>query len=205
MSALRRFTTVFGTGTGGPTAHCCTRTYACSPINRIPAGEVCVQVASDESGTAWAGRAGLRGGDGVRPRRRWALTTERLGLPREKNNTYEQGKVRKSLGRWRTSQLRRLRGVHLSPLVPVVYWGPYQLKAGGWAILGSVSRLDAFSASPVRTWLPGDAPGGTAYTPAVRPPRSSRTRGGSPHPSGCPRRIETELSHDVLNPARVPL
>jgi hypothetical protein len=128
-----------------------------------------------------------------------------LGMPREENNTVEQGKVRKSLGRWRTSQLRRLRGVHLSPLNPVVYWGPYQLKAGGGAILGSVSRLDAFSASPVRTWLPGDAPGGTAYTPAVRPPRSSRTRGGSPHPSGCPRRIETELSHDVLNPARVPL
>ena len=24
--ALRRFTTVFGTGTGGSTAHCCTRT-----------------------------------------------------------------------------------------------------------------------------------------------------------------------------------
>ena len=128
-----------------------------------------------------------------------------LGLPREKNNTYEQGKVRKSLGRWRTSQLRRLRGVHLSPLIPVVYWGPYQVEPGGGAILGTVSRLDAFSASPVRTWLPGDAPGGTAYTPAVRPPRSSRTRGGSPHPSGCPRRIETELSHDVLNPARVPL
>ena len=25
--ALRRFTTVFGTGTGGPTAHYCTRTW----------------------------------------------------------------------------------------------------------------------------------------------------------------------------------
>ena len=28
VSALRRFTTVFGTGTGGPTAHYCTRTFA---------------------------------------------------------------------------------------------------------------------------------------------------------------------------------
>ena len=39
----------------------------------------------------------------------------------------------------------------------------------------------------------------------VRPPRSSRTRGQL---SSIPlrlRRIGTELSHDVLNPARVPL
>src|SRR6185437_14771366 len=84
VSALRRFTTVFGTGTGGPTAHYCTRTYACSPINRIPAGRVRLQGANDESGTARAGRAGLRGGDGVRPRRRWARATKRLGVAARK-------------------------------------------------------------------------------------------------------------------------
>ena len=190
MSALRRFTTVFGTGTGGPTAHYCTRTFAA--IGKI-----------DKSEEAH-GAERPRGYREIRPRRRGTRETRSLGWSGGRRK-HGESRVRKSLGRWRTSQLRRLRGVHLSPLIPVVYWGPYQLKAGGWAILGSVSRLDAFSASPVRTWLPGDAPGGTAYTPAVRPPRSSRTRGGSPHPSGCPRRIETELSHDVLNPARVPL
>src|SRR3954453_22650648 len=45
----------------------------------------------------------------------------------------------------------------------------------------------------------------TTGAPAVRPPRSSRTRGSPPQPPTRPWRIETELSHDVLNPARVPL
>ncbi len=139
----------------------------------------------------------------IRPRRRKApccklACARRTISPRQKI-------IRKPLGRWRTSQLRRLPGVHLSPRFPVVCWGPYPVKPGGWAILRTASRLDAFSASPVRTWLPGYAPGGTAHAPAVRPPRSSRTKGGASHPSRCPRRIETELSHDVLNPARVPL
>src|SRR5437870_8415028 len=75
----------------------------------------------------------------------------------------------------------------------------------GGVILGRASRLDAVSASPVRAWLPGTALGRTTRTPAARPPRSSRTRGGAPHASTRPRRIETDLSHDVLNPARVPL
>jgi len=43
--------------------------------------------------------------------------------------------------------------------------------------LEGASRLDAFSAYPVPTWLPGDAPSGTAGTPEVGPPQSSRTRG----------------------------
>src|SRR5215216_6528086 len=72
-------------------------------------------------------------------------------------------------------------------------------------VLGRDSRLDAFSGSPVRTWLPSDAALATTGTPAVRPPRSSRTRGSPPQHPIRPWRIETELSHDVLNPARVPL
>src|ERR671914_2673582 len=72
-------------------------------------------------------------------------------------------------------------------------------------VLGRDSRLDAFSGSPVRTWLPSDAACATTGTPAVRPPRSSRTRGSPPQHPNRPWRIETELSHDVLNPARVPL
>src|SRR5581483_2226766 len=50
----------------------------------------------------------------------------------------------------------------------------------GGLILGSASHLDAFSASPLRPWLPGTAVGTTTGTPAGRPPRSSRTRGSSP-------------------------
>ena len=72
-------------------------------------------------------------------------------------------------------------------------------------VLGRDSRLDAFSGSPVRTWLPSAAAPATTGTPAVRPPRSSRTRGSPPQHPIRPWRIETELSHDVLNPARVPL
>ena len=71
--------------------------------------------------------------------------------------------------------------------------------------MGRDSRLDAFSGSPGRTWLPSAAGCPTTGPPAVRPPRSSRTRGSPPQPPNRPRRIETELSHDVLNPARVPL
>ncbi|QHO44554.1 uncharacterized protein DS421_6g171730 [Arachis hypogaea] len=41
-------------------------------------------------------------------------------------------------------------------------------------------------------------------TPEVRPSRSSRTRERSSQCSN-PHRIWTELSHDVLNPAHVPL
>ena len=49
----------------------------------------------------------------------------------------------------------------------------------GDLILRTASRLDAFSAYPGRTWIPGGAPGGTTGRPAVRPARSSRTSAGS--------------------------
>ena len=45
------------------------------------------------------------------------------------------------------------------------------------------SRLDAFSAYPVPTWLPGGALSRTAGTPEVGPPQSSRTRGDAPQVS----------------------
>jgi hypothetical protein len=53
----------------------------------------------------------------------------------------------------------------------------------GNLVLEGASRLDAFSAYPVPTWLPGDAPSGTAGTPEVGPPQSSRTRGDAPQVS----------------------
>ena len=50
-----------------------------------------------------------------------------------------------------TASLQTLPSVHVPPLQRVVYPWSYLLKAEGGLILGRVSRLDAFSASPVRT------------------------------------------------------
>ena len=53
----------------------------------------------------------------------------------------------------------------------------------GRLISGGAWRLDAFSAYPFATWLPGGADGSTTGTPEVARPRSSRTRGRSRQPS----------------------
>jgi len=87
----------------------------------------------------------------------------------------------------------------------VVYDRPYPVAPVGGLVSGPASRLDAVSASPSRTSAAGlrrwhdDPHTGGPSAPVLsywgRPP-SSLLR---------PRWIETELSHDVLNPARVPL
>ena len=79
-----------------------------------------------------------------------------------------------------TGRLNALPRLHLRPIDLVVYEGSYPVDPVGELILGSASRLDAFSGYPVRTWLTSSAPGGTTGTPEVRSPRSSRTRGNSP-------------------------
>jgi hypothetical protein len=61
--------------------------------------------------------------------------------------------------------------------------GAFALISAGNLVLEGASRLDAFSAYPVPTWLPDDAPSGTAGTPEVGPPQSSRTRGDAPQAS----------------------
>ena len=55
----------------------------------------------------------------------------------------------------------------------------------GGLISGRVSRLDAFSAYPIRTRLPGRAPGGATGSPLVRPSRSSRTKDRAPQASNA--------------------
>jgi hypothetical protein len=117
------------------------------------------------------------------------------------NSMYRKNRPR-PLVRLRSS---RLPAVHVPPINPVISRGSYFLKGMRRLILGQASHLDAVSGYPCRTWLPSDAGCPTTGTPAVRPARSSRTRASPPQPSMRPRRIETELSHDVLNPARVPL
>ena len=79
----------------------------------------------------------------------------------------------------------RLPAFHLPPINPVVSRGAY-LSRVGMLVLGCDSRLDAFSGSHFRTWLPSGAGCPTTGPPAVRPARSSRTRASSPqHPNAC--------------------
>ena len=98
------------------------------------------------------------------------------------------------------------RRFHLWPIDPLFWRGPLTPQWGrGNLISERASRLDAFSGYPFRTWPTSRAPGGTTGTPEVRPSRSSRTGDGPPSSFLRAQRIGTELSHDVLNPARVPL
>ena len=75
----------------------------------------------------------------------------------------------------------------------------------GTLVLAWASRLDAFSAYPFPTWLPGRALSRTTGTPGVGPSQSSRTREESPSRFPRPQQIGTDLAHAGLNPARVPL
>ena len=74
--------------------------------------------------------------------------------------------------------------MHARPIDLVVFQEPSSaLRRTGNLISEGASRLDAFSAYPLPTWLPGDALSRTAGTPEVGPPQSSRTRGDSPQVS----------------------
>ena len=77
------------------------------------------------------------------------------------------------------SQLHALLHFHLCPINLIVSQGSYFFKRMGYLILRGASRLDAFSVYPFRTWLLCHASGDATDTPAVRPPRSSRTKGSS--------------------------
>ena len=78
------------------------------------------------------------------------------------------------------SPLHTLLHFHSCPINLIVSQGSYLLIATGYLILGGASRLDAFSVYPGQTWLLCHALGSATDTPAVRPPRSSRTKGSSP-------------------------
>ena len=69
-----------------------------------------------------------------------------------------------------TARLNVSPRLHLPPIYVVVFNDPQ-----GDLILWLASRLDAFSAYPYQTRLPGGAPGGTTGRPEVCPSRSSRT------------------------------
>jgi len=69
---------------------------------------------------------------------------------------------------------------HLRPIQLVVSQRSYFLIEMGSLILRSVSHLDAFSGYQLRRLLLGCATGVTTDSQALRPPRSSRTRGSAP-------------------------
>ena len=77
-----------------------------------------------------------------------------------------------------TGRLKTLLPLHLLPIDVVVSHDPQ-----GSLILETASRLDAFSAYPDRTWIPGGAAGATTGIPEVRPTRSSRTKVSPPQTS----------------------
>ena len=83
----------------------------------------------------------------------------------------------------RTGRLRSSRTVHARPIDLVVSQEPSVRSVLGSLVSEGASRLDAFSAYPVPTWLPCGAASATAGTPEVGPPQSSRTRGDAPQAS----------------------
>ena len=92
------------------------------------------------------------------------------------------GRGGQAIGCWNWSAAtlaRRALPAHRPGRLP----GAFIACAKGNLVLEGASRLDAFSAYPVPTWLPGDALDRTAGTPEVGPPQSSRTRGDAPQVS----------------------
>ena len=79
-----------------------------------------------------------------------------------------------------TGRLQTLLPFHLRPIQLVVSQRSYFLIEMGSLILRSVSHLDAFSGYQLRRLLLGCATGVTTDSQALRPPRSSRTRGSAP-------------------------
>ena len=67
--------------------------------------------------------------------------------------------------------------------LPAYRRGSLPRPYNGSLILETASRLDAFSAYPDRTWIPGGAAGAATGKPEVRPTRSSRTKVRPPQTS----------------------
>ena len=107
-------------------------------------------------------------------------TTNRAGDPQGRRPTLKSEIERSSPRPISTAQLKGLPPLHLRPINQLVLLGSYPVIPVGDLILGWASHLDAFSAYPFRTWLPGGALGRTTGALAVRPTRSSRTEVSSP-------------------------
>jgi len=80
------------------------------------------------------------------------------------------------------------------------------LRSGlsGRLFSGEVSGLDAFSPYPQQRSCPA-LPCRTTGRPEAAIPRSSRTGGTFPSSDQHSQQVESVLSHDGLNPSRIPL
>ena len=107
-------------------------------------------------------------------------TNNRADDPQGRRPTLKSEIERSSPRPISTAQLKGLPPLHLRPINQLVLLGSYPVIPVGDLILGWASHLDAFSAYPFRTWLPGGALGRTTGALAVRPTRSSRTEVSSP-------------------------
>ena len=170
-SALGGLASGFGMGPGVSLPRC---------GRRDGGGVWCAVVVGPFVGGGWVG-SGLRSGRGV-----WVRRPPRRSRAGGCACVWGCGSCRPIS----TGRLSPLPGLHLRPIDPVVHWGPSTAPPGGPCgdlVLEVVSRLDAFSGYPSRTWPTSGAPGGTTGAPGVRPSRSSRTGDGSPRVS-CARR-----------------
>ena len=131
-SALACFTSVFGMGTGGTT-----------PLwARGESDVVRLAVRSIPEWIFWwrdVSRYVVRG--------TWYVVAEVAVLSYECRKRSRPRTIR-------TGQLNASPRLHLRPINPVIYRGPYLVDPVGGLILGWASRLDAFSGYPDRTWLP---------------------------------------------------
>ena len=105
--------------------------------------------------------------------------------PRLGNGARSVARVKSLPSIIRTRQLRSVTRRPPRAYQPGRLPGILPALAVGYVVLGKDSRLDAFSGSPVRTWLLSDARCQTTDPPAVRPTRSSRTRVSVPHVSNA--------------------
>ncbi len=104
----------------------------------------------------------------------------------------------------RTPRLSASPRLRLAPVYQVVFLGPSGACARD-GLSGGAWRLDAFSAYPFGAWLPGRADRLDNRCTRGAPPPVLSYWGALPSAVLRLRRIRTELSHDVLNPARVTL
>ena len=81
---------------------------------------------------------------------------------------------------------------------------PTPAPGSGRLFSGTASALDAFRPYRTRRSCPA-MPCRTTGRPETAAPCSSRTRGALPSGSQHSQQIESDLSHDGLNPAHVPL
>ena len=103
----------------------------------------------------------------------WRLSPPRHGMRRT------AGGRRESRTAYQNASAERVAALAPCACQPGSLPGAFRGLRLGRPVFGGAWRLDAFSAYPFATWLPGRADGSTTGAPEVARPWSSRTRGRS--------------------------